>query len=273
MMQRLCCILLGALTGAIVAFPDAAFWAAEDALTLFLNRVMPSLFPMMMALLLLSSRLPERRGIYALLSLLCGSPAGSRLCAALPPDTPGKLRFAALNGTLSPMFLLSVIPSVMGFSSGIPLLLCHMAGAVFTSFLIPQKNAPHGKAQTKKAPLSLASSAVEAGKSLLIVCGCMVFASVLLSMVRCAMPFLPQDAFTILHLTVEITGGLKALSGSTLPHKELLAVCFSSFGGVSILMQNAAFWQTSGVGMGRLCLYRILHALLSTALYAMIFFP
>ncbi|MBR6525040.1 MAG: hypothetical protein IKT57_03635 [Clostridia bacterium] len=269
-MQRAFSALLGALTGTILIFPREAFAAAENALTLFSRRVAPSLFPMMMVLLLLSSRMPARKELYALLSLLSGSPGGSRLCASLPLDMPAKRRFAALTGTLSPMFLLSAVPGIMELPSGIPLLICHLAGAALACLFIPKKKGLAGQMPATRQPLSLAAAAIEAGKSLLIVCGCMVFSGVLLEMIKCALPFLPDTALTLLHLLTEITGGLQTLKSSALPHQSLLCVYFASFGGLSILMQNAAFWQKGGVGLSRLFLYRIIHALISTTLYAVL---
>ena len=272
-MHKLLCILLGALAGSMLVFPGEAFAASLEAFSTVTERVMPSLFPMLTLMLLITSRLPRNAFLCALLSLLTGSPAGARLCAHLPVDIAVKRRLAALTGTMSPMFLLSALPGLIHVPNGLPYLICHLAGSALCALVL----CPFGKDERAAAPLSvpqpysLPQAVTEALKSMGVVLGCVTLANVAVSMLHCALPGIPDTLFALLHALVEVTGGLKALDAVPLPHKGLLAVMFTSFGGLSILMQNAAFWQKGGVGILRLFIYRLVHAIISACLYITLF--
>lgn len=272
-MHILLCMLLGALTGSMLVFPGEAFTAAREAFSMVTERVMPSLFPMLTLMLLITSRLPRKVWLCALLSLLTGSPAGARLCAQLPVDIAVKRRLAALTGTMSPMFLLSALPGLIQTPGGLPCLICHLAGSALCALMCSPfgKHAHAASPPSAPQPLSLPQAVTEALKSMGVVLGCVTLANVAVAMLRCALPGVPDPLFSILHALVEVTGGLKALNAAPLPHKELLAVVFTSFGGLSILMQNAAFWQKGGVKWHNLLLYRLSHALLGGLCYLLLF--
>ena len=65
---------------------------------------------------------------------------------------------------------------------------------------------------------------------------------------------------------LEVTAGVKALTQLNLPFALPLVCAACSFGGLSLLMQNAAFWQESSVGLPQLLLLRLAHGLLSGSL-------
>lgn len=271
-MAKLVCMALGALTGCMLTFPQAAMAAAREGIALFLDRVLPALFPMLTVMLLITSRLPRAAIVCTLLSLLSGSPAGARLCAGLSLSSRQKHRLAALTGTMSPMFLLSSLPAISNLPIGLPVLICHLAGAALCAFIC----CPFGENEQRSSssppqPLSLSQAIWEALKSMGVVLGCITLSTVLIAMLQKAFPFLPHPAFAVLHLLIEVTGGLKTLADSSLPHRGLLCTLFTSFCGLSILMQNAAFWQKGGVGIMRLFVYRLVHAVISGMLYILLF--
>ena len=82
----------------------------------------------------------------------------------------------------------------------------------------------------------------------------------------CAFPSLPPEIRTALQCALEVTGGVKSIIALQTPHDAPLICAACSFGGLSLLAQNAAFWQDSGVGMGKLALLRLGHAAVSGAL-------
>lgn len=104
--------------------------------------------------------------------------------------------------------------------------------------------------------------------ALLTVGLCMMLGCAAARLAACAFPRLPGWAAAALQCALEVTGGVKALIGLGLTHPAPLVCAACSFGGLSILLQNAAFWQESGVGMGKLLLLRAAHAFLSAALCA-----
>ena len=62
------------------------------------------------------------------------------------------------------------------------------------------------------------------------------------------------------------------MSNVEMTEQEIELLCAAcSFGGLSLLMQNAAFWQESGVRIGQLFLLRLLHGLLAGGLGWIVF--
>ena len=104
--------------------------------------------------------------------------------------------------------------------------------------------------------------------ALLTVAMCMMLGSVAAQMMACAFPALPMEAQAGLQCALEVTAGVKAILSLNTPFAAPLICAACSFGGLSLLMQNAAFWQDSGITLGQLALLRALHAILSGALCA-----
>ena len=104
--------------------------------------------------------------------------------------------------------------------------------------------------------------------ALLTVAMCMMLGSVAAKMAICAFPTLPMEARAGLQCALEVTAGVKAILSLNTPWVVPLICAACSFGGLSLLMQNAAFWQDSGVTIGQLALLRVFHAVLSGALCA-----
>ena len=143
------------------------------------------------------------------------------------------------------------------------ILLCHIAGALLLGLCIPGG----GKAAPVPiVPVALSQALRDTALALLTVALCMMLGCAAARMAACAFPRLPAWAAAALQCALEVTGGVKALIGLGLPHRLALVCGACSFGGLSILLQNAAFWQESGVGMGKLLLLRIAHTGISTAL-------
>ena len=251
----------GALAGAMLIFPAEAAQAALEGLLLWARTVAPVLGPFMCCMLMVTSRVGGGLPLRAALGWLCGSPGGARLIQPLRLCGWPALRAAALTGTMSPMFFLGAVSAWLGDpAAGRWILFCHWLSALILGLLIPGKSAEKPAAPS---PVPLFQALRETSLALLTVGLCMALGCVSARMAACALPGLPPAAAAALQCALEVTSGVQALialrSFWTLP--LLCAAC--SFGGLSLLMQNAAFWQESGVRMGQLCVLRLLHGLLA----------
>lgn len=258
----------GCLAGAMVACPGAAAEAALEALKLWGRAVAPVLGPFMVCMLMICSRIQGTPYLYAALGWLSGSPGGARLCRQLEPTGRSALRLAAMTGTMSPMFFLGTISAwLQDPRAGRAIFACHLLGAFLTGLCVPKADKPGKTAQAPSpAPLSLSAAIRESGLALGTVGLCMMLGSVSARMALCAFPTLPNGAAAALQCALEVTAGVKSLIAVNPPCLKALVCAACSAGGLSLLLQNAAFWQESGVLLWQLAALRALHGLLSFAL-------
>ena len=254
----------GALAGAMIVFPEAAAEAAYQALSLWARAVAPVLGPFMACMLMISSRLGGGRAARTVMGWLCGSPGGARLMREARLRGRSAIRAAAMTGTMSPMFLIGTVGAWLGDRRlGWVIFLCHVLGALGVGLGIR----PVEKAEASApAPMPLGTALRESALALLTVALCMMLGCVAARMAACALPGLPAEMQAFLQCALEVTGGVKSIIALHTPCAAPLICGVVSFGGLSLLTQNAAFWQDSGVGIGRLALLRLLHAALSAVL-------
>jgi len=260
-MGRGTAVIFGALAGAMLMFPGEAAQAAAQGLSLWARSVAPVLGPFMICMLMISSRIRGGAAIRVLMGWLCGSPGGAKLAAVLQPGKKAALRLAALTGTMSPMFFLGTVSSWLNAPDmGRIILLCHIFGAALTALILPR-----GKKAQKAvpSPLSLSSALKESALSLLMIALCMMLGCVSAKMAGCALPHLPSWAAAALQCALEVTAGVEKLIGLSPPFLPALVCGACSFGGLSILLQNAAFWHPCGISLCHLLLIRALHGLVS----------
>ena len=254
----------GMLAGAMIAFPVEAAEAAGQALSLWARSVAPVLGPFMACMLMLTSRVRSGRALNVLLGWLCGSPGGARLMQGRGLTGSSALRAAALTGTMSPMFFLGTVSGWLGDpGAGRLILACHLLGALLLGLCVRERERP---APQTPNPLPLAAALRESALALLTVALCMMLGCVAARMTACAFPRLPEGAQAALQCALEVTVGVKALIALQTPWTVPLICAACSFGGLSILLQNAAFWQESGVTLGQLFLLRMMHGILAGAL-------
>ena len=253
----------GILAGAMLAFPLDAAEAARRGLALWAGSVVPVLGPFMVCMLMVSSRLGGGLWPRVVMGWLCGSPVGAKLLQAASPRGKTALRCAALTGAMSPMFFLGTVGGWLGDPvQGGLLFLCHLTGAFLLGLCIPAQM----RASAPTAPLTLSSALLQSAAALSLIALCMMLGCVAARMASCALPFLPMPLQTAVQCALEVTAGAKALIDTDSPLLPPLLCAACSFGGLSLLLQNAAFWRESGVGMGKLLLLRAAHALFSFAL-------
>ena len=254
----------GMLAGAMIVYPSEAAAAAAEGLALWARAVVPVLGPFLVCMLMLSSRIGGGVGMKTLLGWMCGSPGGARLMRGCGLQGKSALRAAAMTGTMSPMFFLGTVSGWLGdAAAGRLILLCHIFGALIAGLCIPC-----GKkgAAAYAAPMPMPQALRDSAAALLTVAICMMLGCTAARMAACAFPGLPGWASAALQCALEVTGGVKALIGLGMPHTIPWVCAACSFGGLSIMLQNAAFWQESGVGLGKLLLIRLAHAVISFGL-------
>lgn len=252
-------LAFGILAGAMVIFPREAGAAALHGLLLFARSVLPVLGPFMVCMLMVSGRLGGSPGWAAALSWLSGSPGGARMMQMYGLRGKSALGYAAATGTMSPMFFLGTVTEWLGSAQdGRLIFLSHVLGAMATGLFFRGKGE---NAAISPTPVPFFQALRDAAQALLLIAMCMMLGCTAAKMASCALPGLSPAAAAALQCSLEVTAGVQALISLHLPHTPALVCAVCSLGGLSLLLQNAAFWQESGVGMGRLLLLRLLHGI------------
>lgn len=257
-MRFLPCVLAGSLLGALYVFPMEAALAAREGLAAWAFSIVPSLGPAMALCLFLSTHLPGKRALQVLGAFLCGSPGGARLMQENAYGPGGALHDAALTGVISPLFFLSTLAGWLeNGKAALLLYFCHGAGAVITSLCIKRPEILPGK----NLPLSLPQCAEKAVFSLLQVGYYVMLGTVAARMLSCALPGLPPKATAFVQCLMEVCGGARQLLSHS-PSLPLISFV-TSFGGLSILMQNFSLWKEKGVSAPSLLGVRLMHGAIS----------
>ena len=254
----------GALMGCMLVFPREAAEAALQSLIVFARSVLPALLPFSVCAQLLTAGHSIPAELLCLLALPGGSPTGARLFADTALEPGGTRRCAAMTGTLSPMFFLFTLSGWLGDpGKGAALLCVHLASALLCGLIY--RHRPRGRVVLP--PLSLPQALTQGGQAMLTVASSIVMGAVTARMLCCALP-LPPPAAAITHALLEVTGGCHGLIalGAPLP----LISALLSFGGLALLLQNAAYWQPKGLGMARLALLALPRAALAFLLCAVL---
>lgn len=286
----LCALLLWFLLGA-----ETVRAAALDALALCARSVVPALLPFLIVSRLLIAlgfgpwlsphmagfmgplfRLPGSAGAALLLGLVGGYPLGAETAAELYRQ--GQLsrdeaeRLLCFCNNSNPVFLLTVLGlGVFGdFRVGLWLWLIHLLSALLVGVLLGR-----GKAERRTRPPEIACQAVSFSSALstaisrgavtmLSICACVVFFSVLLrpllhlSGPLAALPVGVVELFSMTPLLVPDRAGL------------VIAAFCSGWGGLSVLCQTAAVLEGSGLSLKPCVQGKALQALLSGGMAALL---
>lgn len=247
--------------------------AAREAVRVWANQVLPSLFPYMVMSNVIIERLtcsgkPSIFYLLPVLGMLTGSPNGALVLAAgLNGHRIAKrtlFALCALTGTLSPVFICYTVTRWLGYTNGYALLFLHISAAIASAMLILTvfPDSDDATVSTLQQPDKAQSGIGKSVNAILNVGGCLVFFSAVASCVDVLFPFLPLAARLFLHGILEISGGLERLAQSSIAPlpKMLMGMWLSSFGGISILSQNHAFLCTCGIRMRHLVWIGMLRA-------------
>ncbi|MBQ9197222.1 MAG: hypothetical protein IJ157_08260 [Clostridia bacterium] len=250
--------LAGALMGAMLVFPRQAAAAALQALGDFSISVLPGLLPFSACALLITAGRTLPLSLLTVLALPGGSPTGARLFrdAGLPPSAARKI--AARTGNMSPMFFLYTLSAWLGDPrKGRLLLASHLGAAMLAGCFFRGGHRDKIKLPSLTVPDALTQSA----QAMLGAAACASLGAVGARMLGCALPGLPPGMLASLQSLLEITSGMKALTALSAPLPLLAG--FTGFTGLSILLQNAAFWQKSGLSLPALMKIALLRAMLA----------
>ena len=104
-----------------------------------------------------------------------------------------------------------------------------------------------------------------AAAALLTVAGCIMLGTVASALAGKYLSGTAPWVAAALQSALEVTGGVRALCAldASVGVRSVLCAFFTSFGGLSLLMQNSAFWQKRGLGAASLLPLRLLHGTLS----------
>ena len=118
---------------------------------------------------------------------------------------------------------------------------------------------------TAEPALGLFEAMSAAAAALLTVAGCIMLGTVASALAGKYLSGTAPWVAAALQSALEVTGGVRALCALDAPvgARSVLCAFFTSFGGLSLLMQNSAFWQKRGLGAASLLPLRLLHGTLS----------
>lgn len=263
-------LLWGGFIGLMLAFPQNSASAAHEALEIFAASVLPSLFPFTACMLLLTAGKSVPSFLLMGLAYLGGSPSGARLFAEADMDASCARRLSRLTGTMSPMFFLGTLQGWLQSAAAARLVLfCHFMGAWLLYFPRAKGKSPR---RISLPPLSFGAALTQSALAMLTVGGCIALGSVAARLLSCLLPQLPPMFLTLLQCALEVTSGSKSLISL---HPSLLLPllsAFTSFSGLSILLQNSAYWEKHGVSLGQLLLYGLLRGVIAFLMCFVILF-
>ena len=266
---------------AMLLWPQQVMEAAQRGCALWAQAVMPGLLPFLVCLLYATGRMRLKAGrpcpatglsrtgrSVLLMGLITGSPGGARLMAEAASrgllTARDGVRLAIYGGAMSPMFLMGTLPLWLQWpQAGLRLLAAHWIGVLCAgeiSRLFPAKALPSPQGGLPP-PMTLPRAIEGACRALMTVCGAMVMGCVAAQMAQMAFPHLPPLAAALLQCMLEVTAGCQALIAHGAPPWFLAGAV--SLGGLSLLLQNMAFYPRGWFHLGWVMLGRGLACLLS----------
>lgn len=259
-----------------------------DALKLCIGAVIPSLFPffVLSGLLVnlgfvtlfgkilapLSKLLFKTSGkgaVVFVIGIICGYPTGAKVVADMCKEKSIKKceaeRLLAFCNNSGPLFIIGAIGTTMlkNHSLGVALYIIHLLSAVFVGVLMGvfaknEKASPVRDICALNIGTAFAKSIESAVKSILNVCGYVVFFSILCAMVK--------NVFLISIL--EVTTGAKVLIAQGFSEKMtvILLSGIIGFGGICVLFQVQSAVCDTGLGLKFYIFGKILQAVISMVL-------
>lgn len=255
-------VLLLVLMGWMLLRSGVAMEAASGACHLFVQSVLPGLFPYMVFSLMLVSRMPGSMPgwLVMLLGWCGGSPTGARLMAQRGLRDK---RVAVSCATMSPMFLLGTLGSWLNSpAAGACILVAVVLGGFLTGLMVRGGGTAHtAQAST---PLSFGEAVESAARTMLMVCGTMVMLRVLVDLLTEAAGPLALPLTTLL----EVTTGTRALAELPLPLplRTALMAGATGMGGAAVLMQNRACYPRGLMPLWEQALWQGVHGIISAGL-------
>lgn len=258
-------ILLPLLMGLILLHPGTAMDAAGAACRLFVQSVLPGLFPYMVLSLMLVSRtggiMPG--WLVMVLGWCGGSPTGARL---LHQQHRRDRRLAVSCTTMSPMFLAGTLGQWLNSPlAGSCILTAVLLGGWLTGRFLPP--AADWKPSIPQ-PMSFGQAVAAAAETMLLVCGSMAvlrtLAALTSELTDAWLPALSLPVTTLL----EVTTGIRLLSQLPLPLPLRTAwiAGAAGFGGMALLLQCRACLPEGMFSLPQQVAWQVLHGAVSFTL-------
>lgn len=274
----------------MVAFPEITATAAKEAVSLWLNSVVPMLFPFFVG-----ANFIRHTGILKHLSpriypfamgALSGYPMGA--CMAGEYYRRGIIDRQQLQHILSysmvtgPAFLIGTVgyEFLGSHCLGMILAVGHYIGAYVNGMFFGKAYAaarqmPPGKrgdvqnrAESENAFSALTDAILESFRSIGIILAYIILFMIAADLVQFsgALRFAPTaEAAAVLKGTLEMTVGCSSLAACQCSHtvKTALAAFIVTFGGLSVAGQSASMLRNCGIGFGELFVMKLSHGILS----------
>lgn len=303
------CIITAVFIFILSAFPEKASDYARNGIILWYKSILPVMLPFLTAAILSSEiglsdliarifsyplgKLAKISG-YGAFAVICavlsGYPTGAKITAKLIHDkkitlSEGKKILIASDIT-SPAFIVGAVGVNMFGSkrAGILILICHYISALFLCILVkgpktkPSQYLCTPKSCKKTFAAALSDSAASASETLISVC-CFIMIFSIISGFITDFKILPSTflgnsariADSLLISSIEMTNGCHLLSYSV-SAANICAVCAAiSFGGFCVYFQILSVTCGSGIKPSYVLFIKVIHAILSTAIFLIIF--
>ncbi len=278
-------VLLISATLMLILDSKTASDAASSSLELCIRTLIPNLFPLFVVSSMLVPGLrnirvpwlarvlgfPEGSEGLFLLGCAGGFPVGascvSQAVQAGNLDRRDGERMLGLVSFCGPSFLFGVVGPMLGLGHAFVLFLIQLEMALLITSLWPGSSLGSRKAtsETMSLPTAVRRSIV----SMATVCAWVILASVAAGFLRrWVFPFLPEAAGIFLTGLLELTNGVFALHGQSSEFRFLLCAIFTSFGGISVLLQISALAAPAELRMKTCIAQKSIQALLAALLSA-----
>lgn len=226
---------------------DVVVTSSIDAVNIWLFKVFPYLFIMFTINDILINLNFEKiftttTPFIFIMSLLSGAPTNAFLISSLRNQE--KIDEESANYSLyftyfsNPLFLFSILSLLFNKFIALKLIIIHYLSNIIIYFLVRKNIKNNHLASTKKSSFNLGFSIKKSMNTLIMILGTITFFMVLTNILT--KTFALNELFTtILKGILEVTQGLNSLNNInlSLKIKEILAISFISFGGISIHSQ------------------------------------
>ena len=286
-MKKRAILPLTAVMMMLILDSQCAVRSAQDALTLCLKTLVPTLFPLfvfsaMLVPPLASCRIPRvvrflglpewGEGLF-LLGCVGGYPVGAACVSQAVRSGSLKRedaqRILGLVTLCGPAFLFGVIGSVLSMGQALLLFFIQLEAVMLTShfFTAPSQTICQ---PTSMPPVSIHEAMDKAISTTLTVCGWVMLAGVMSGFLkRWFAPLLPGWSSVLLTGLLELTSGVFALEQVQEEGlRFILCAVMVCFGGISVHLQTAAFAGNAGLSMGQCIRQKAIQGILGAVIAA-----
>ncbi len=258
---------------------DVVVASSIDAVNIWLFKVFPYLFIMFTLNDILINLNFEKiftttTPFIFIMSLLSGAPTNAFLISSLRNQE--KIDEESANYSLlftyfsNPLFLFSILSLLFNKFIALKLIIIHYLSNIIIYFLVRKNIKNNHLANTKKSSFNLGFSIKKSMNTLIMILGTITFFMVLTNILT--KTFALNELFTtILKGILEVTQGLNSLNtiNLSLKIKEILAISFISFGGISIHSQVKCLLDEENLKYNYFFKGRILQTAISVILTAL----